>query len=105
MINDIETTDALSLGEGAAAACQYLRALANPSRLALLCELNGAEKSVGELENALGMSQAYVSQQLARLRSEGLVEGRRDGRAIFYRISDSRVLPMIELLHAQFCAD
>ncbi len=94
----------VSMESGAEAASKYLRALANPSRLMLLCELYGGEKSVGELEEALGMSQAYVSQQLARLRAEGMVEGRRDGRVVYYAVTDRRVRPMIELLYTQFCS-
>ena len=93
------------LSEGVEAASRYLRALANPSRLMLLCELHGGEKSVGQLEEALGLSQAYVSQQLARLRLEELVEGRRDGRVVYYSVADTKVRPMIQLLHEQFCAE
>lgn len=85
-----------------AAAC--MRALSNPSRLRLLCELVDGERNVGDLESALGLSQAYVSQQLARLRAEGLVAARRDGRIVFYSLSDSRVRPILEVLHGQFCA-
>lgn len=96
--------DGASMAQGAEAASKYLRALANPSRLMLLCELHRGEKSVGELEQALDMSQAYVSQQLARLRADGLVKGRREGRVVYYAVSDLRVRPMIELLYAQFCA-
>ena len=92
------------MADGAVAASRYLRALANPSRLMLLCELHCGEKSVGELEAALNLSQAYVSQQLAKLRAEGLVTGRRDGRVVYYQVSDTKVRPIIQLLYRQFCA-
>lgn len=84
-------------------ASAVLRALSNPSRLLLLCHLVDREKSVGELETALDLSQAYVSQQLARLRAEGLVAARREGRIVRYRLSDSRVAPVIHTLYEQFC--
>lgn len=84
-------------------ASSMLRALSNPSRLMLLCHLVGGEKSVGELEEALGLGQAYVSQQLARLRSEGLVAATREGRVMRYRLADTRIRPVIETLYQQFC--
>ena len=58
----------------------------------------------GDLENLMGMRQAAVSQQLARLRLEGLVESRRDGKVIYYRLADGRAREMIEVLHRMFCA-
>jgi DNA-binding transcriptional ArsR family regulator len=80
-----------------------MRSLSNPARLRLLCELVDGERSVGELESALGLGQAYVSQQLARLRGEALVEARRDGRAMLYSLKDPRVRPVLEALYAAFC--
>jgi len=99
------TAPGVDIRSGAAEAAKYLRALANPSRLVLLCELFEGEKSVGELEEASGFSQAYVSQQLARLRGESLVKGRRSGRVVYYSLCDDKVRPMIEFLHGQFCDD
>lgn len=84
-----------------AAAC--LRALSNPSRLLLLCHLIDGERNVGDLETALGLSQAYVSQQLARLRGEGLVSARREGRIVYYSLADTRIKPIIKVLYDQFC--
>jgi len=95
------TADDMALG--AEAAAEVMRALSNPSRLMLLCKLVEGDSTVRELELALGLSQAYVSQQLARLRESGLVEAKRDGRAMHYRLSDSRVKPVLETLYAQFC--
>jgi DNA-binding transcriptional ArsR family regulator len=74
----------LAMAKSAEEAAGYMRALSNPSRLLLLCQLVEGEMSVGELEVALNLGQAYVSQQLARLRSEGLVATRRDGRVVYY---------------------
>lgn len=92
----------LALGDAADRATSYLRAIANPSRLLLLCELLREERNVGDLEEALDLSQAYVSQQLARLRADGLVKGRREGRVVYYSLDDERVAPLIELLSKQF---
>jgi ArsR family transcriptional regulator len=89
-----------SAAEDAAA---LMRALSNPSRLLLLCQMVEGEKSVGELERALGMSQAYVSQQLARLRAESLVTANRDGRTVRYRIADGRIRPVLKAIYEQFC--
>jgi ArsR family transcriptional regulator len=84
-------------------AANVMRALSNPSRLLLLCQLVEGEKSVGELERALGMSQAYVSQQLARLRAEALVRATREGRVMRYRLADPRVTPVLQAIYDQYC--
>lgn len=88
----------------ARAASEFLKALAHEGRLVILCHLQGGERSVGELERLLGARQAAVSQQLARLRHEGLVQARRDGKTIFYRLGDPKVQLLIETLHALFPA-
>jgi ArsR family transcriptional regulator len=59
---------------------------------------------VGEIEALLGARQAAVSQQLARLRHEGLVAARREGKAMHYRLADERVRRLIGLLYEMFCA-
>ena len=93
---------AMAAAANEAAAC--LKALSNPARLLLLCQLVEGEKSVGELELALDLGQAYVSQQLARLRAEGLVAATRDGRVVRYRLADPRITPVLAVLYEQFCA-
>lgn len=92
-----------AMDEAATEAAAVLKVLSNPQRLRLLCALLEQQRSVGELEQALGASQSYVSGQLARLRSEGLVEAERDGRVIRYRLSDPRVTPILETLYKVFC--
>ena len=94
----------LAMAKSAEEAAGYLRALSNPKRLLLLCHLVEGEMSVGELEIALNLGQAYVSQQLARLRSEGLVTTRREGRGVYYSLSDPRVTPVLQVLYEQFCS-
>ena len=85
-------------------ASTFLKALSHEGRLMILCHLAGGEKSVTELEQLLESRQAAVSQQLARLRLEGLVDNRREGKAIYYRIADDRVELMITTVHDMFCA-
>lgn len=98
------TFDFDQLRENAAAAGQLLKALGNPDRLLLLCQLVTGEMNVGELERRLGIVQPTLSQQLGVLRREGLVDTRRDGRQIFYRISSPEALAIIETLYGLYCA-
>lgn len=103
----VQEADRVSMQEKMAGAADeaatMLRALSNPSRLMILCQLVDGEKSVGELESALGLPQAYVSQQLARLRSEGIVAAQREGRMVRYRLADGRIAPVIYTLYDQYC--
>ena len=69
-----------------------------------MCDLLHGEKSVGELEALLARRQASVSQQLARLRLEGLVSARRDGKTIYYSIASDKARLIIAALYASFCA-
>jgi DNA-binding transcriptional ArsR family regulator len=98
-----ETIDPRDMMDNARDASAFLKALAHEGRLMILCHLSGGEKSVTELEILLDSRQAAVSQQLARLRMEGLVDNRRDGKAIFYRIKDPRVEQMVATIHDMFC--
>ncbi|MNJ60539.1 Biofilm growth-associated repressor [compost metagenome] len=81
-----------------------LKALANPDRLLLLCQLSQGERHVSELEALLGIQQPTLSQQLGVLRREGLVETRREGKQIYYRISSPEALAVIATLYQLFCA-
>jgi ArsR family transcriptional regulator, virulence genes transcriptional regulator len=87
----------------AAEAVTLLKALSHESRLLILCILCQGEKTVGELEDMLQLQQAIVSQQLARLRADGMVESRRDGRQIYYSIANPSVLDVVALLYRLFC--
>ena len=93
------------LGARADAAAGFLKALAHEGRLTILCHLVSGEKSVTELETLLASRQAAVSQQLARLRLEGLVRPRRDGKVIYYSLQDPRTERMIGLLNDLFCRE
>jgi DNA-binding transcriptional ArsR family regulator len=84
-------------------ASDFLKALAHENRLVILCLLAERERSVTELESLLSLSQAAVSQQLARLRFEGLVESRRDGRQIYYSLPDETTRRFIQAIYDKFC--
>jgi DNA-binding transcriptional ArsR family regulator len=92
-----------SLMQKARKASDFLKALGNENRLVILCLLSERERTVTELEGLLALSQATVSQQLARLRHEGLVDTRRDGRAIFYSIADETTKQFIQAIYDKFC--
>jgi DNA-binding transcriptional ArsR family regulator len=91
------------LMEQARKAGDLLKALSHESRLLILCILVEGEKSVSELEELLSMPQAAVSQQLARLRFDRLVQTRREGRMVYYSIADPEVARLVELLYEFFC--
>jgi DNA-binding transcriptional ArsR family regulator len=84
-------------------ASEFLKALSHEVRLLILCFLIDGEKSVSEIERLLKLRQPAVSQQLARLRADGLVETRRNGKNVYYSLSRTEVRDVIEALHAAFC--
>jgi len=84
-------------------ASEFLKALSHEVRLIILCFLIDGEKSVGEIEKMLKLRQPAVSQQLARLRADGLVETRRNGKNIYYSLARSEVRDVIGTLHDAFC--
>lgn len=88
----------------AASAAEFLKALSHEARLMILCHLSDRELSVTELEGLLGTRQSAVSQHLARLRADGLVASRREGKAIFYRILDPRARAIVAEVYRLFCA-
>ena len=88
----------------AADAAAFMKALAHEGRMMILCHLSAGEKTVTELENLLGQRQAAVSQQLARLRAEGLVSCRRDGKARLYSVADPRAAELVGLMYRLFCS-
>lgn len=95
--------DPAMLARRADQASNLLKALAHDGRLMILCHLANGERSVTELETLLFSRQAAVSQQLARLRLEGLVKARRDGKAIYYSLNDDRAARVVELIYDMFC--
>lgn len=89
----------------ATTASNFLKAISHEGRLMILCHLVTGEKSVTELEELLAARQAAVSQQLSRLRLEGLVIPRRDGKTIYYRLADDKPRKMLECVYELFCKD
>ena len=89
--------------ESAHEASGFLKALAHEGRLLILCLLIDGEKSVSEIEEMLSLRQPAISQQLARLRADGLVETRREGKSIFYSLARSEVHDIVSTLHRSFC--
>ncbi|MCM2448663.1 helix-turn-helix transcriptional regulator [Agrobacterium vitis] len=88
----------------AAGAAALLKALSHENRLLILCILSEGEKTVGELETLLQLLQAIVSQQLARLRKDNLVESRRSGRQIYYSITNPAVKELVAVLYQMYCS-
>jgi DNA-binding transcriptional ArsR family regulator len=84
-------------------AADFLKALSHETRLVILCQLIDGEKTVNELEQILNLRQAAVSQQLARLRADDLVEARRNGKSVHYSIARPEVVEVISALYRSFC--
>lgn len=91
------------LRQAAGQAVSALKVLANEDRLLLLCQLSQGEMSVGDLEEVLGIRQPTLSQQLAVLRTEGVVDTRRDGKRIFYSVADTRLIQVLAVLYDLYC--
>jgi DNA-binding transcriptional ArsR family regulator len=85
-------------------AVQLLKTLANESRLSIMCVLAEGERSVGALNERIELSQSALSQHLAVLREQGLVRTRRESQTIYYSLTDSEAIPLIEALHDIYCA-
>ena len=100
---DITEKELNDMMDSAMTASRFLKAISHEGRLMILCYLASGEKSVTDLETLLSSRQAAVSQQLARLRSEGLVSARREGKVIFYRLADKRATRILDLVYDIFC--
>ena len=96
---DLET-----MQTSATRASDMLKLLGHPHRLMVLCELKMGEKSDSELAKKVGMSQSPLSQHLARMRYEDVVETRRDGQTVYYSLKEGEASLLIESLYEIFCA-
>ena len=85
-------------------ASDLLKALSHENRLMILCVLADGEKSVSEIQEIMDMRQPSVSQQLVRLKYDGIVKARRDGRTIYYSIGSEEAKKVVELLYDMYCA-
>jgi DNA-binding transcriptional ArsR family regulator len=102
---DMCAADMERMMRNAQRASNFLKAISHEGRLMILCHLASGEKSVTELEELLSARQAAVSQQLSRLRLEGLVTPRRDGKTIYYRLTDDRPKQIMEVVYDLFCKE
>ncbi len=91
------------LEKNAHKASDLLGAMANTSRLMILCQLAGGERSVSDLQPMIGLSQSALSQHLAVLRRKRLVRTRRDGQSIYYSLASGEAASIMHTLHEQFC--
>jgi len=98
-----QSADAERMADDARRAADFLKALAHQNRLMILCILSEGEKSVSQLEQLLSLRQPTVSQQLARLRTDGLVETRRAGKTIFYRLASEEARVVVGAVYEMFC--
>ena len=92
-----------AMKRNASDAVSLLKGLANESRLMIMCTLAEGELSVGQLNQRIKLSQSALSQHLAVLREQGMVETRRESQTIFYRLADTAAIDVIELLHDTYC--
>ncbi len=102
---DMCSEDLDKMVANATRASNFLKAISHEGRLMILCHLATGEKSVTELEELLAARQAAVSQQLSRLRLEGIVVPRREGKAIYYSLADDRPTRIIDVVYDLFCKD
>nr|WP_321455564.1 metalloregulator ArsR/SmtB family transcription factor [uncultured Cohaesibacter sp.] len=100
---DMDDTSLEKMASVAPQASSLLKAIGHDGRLMILCHLANGEKSVTELEDLLSARQAAVSQQLSRLRLEGLIESRREGKSIYYHLTDDRARRIMDLVYDIFC--
>lgn len=98
------TMDADAMRRRAGDAARLLKALGNEKRLQLLCLLVDGERSVGELNAHLDLSQSALSQHLAVLREDGLVQARRDAQAVLYSLAPGPARTLLDTLHGIYCA-
>jgi len=99
----IDIQELEQLESNAAEASALLKAMSNPHRLMILCILQGGERSVGELEKQIGLSQSALSQHLARLRKDKLVQTRREAQTVYYSLHGAEATAVIHTLHGLYC--
>jgi len=97
--------NASELANSAEKASDFLKSIANVQRLRILCAVMDGELSVGDIAQAVDASQSVVSQHLALMRREGIVQPRRDGQSIYYRIGDRNVIVIFKTLGGIFCRE
>jgi len=96
-------TLAAEMKSNAARAAALLKAIGNPKRLMILCHITKEQQCVGDLAELVGLSQSALSQHLAKLKSEGIVETERDGQTVYYQIADLKAKAVLETLYGIYC--
>lgn len=100
---DTNNLDLSQIEENSAQAANLLKLLSNQHRLLILCHLVQGELCVSELESRLDISQSSLSQHLARLRSQGIVEFRKQSTTVYYRLSDHKAQRVLQTLYELYC--
>ena len=104
MVTRADRPAALDMAVHAASAARFLKALANPNRLQVLCVLDEAEMTVSQLNARIPLSQSALSQHLKVLREDELVSTRRVAQTVYYRVGEGPAMDVIKVLHGHFCA-
>ena len=99
----MQPIDPKELLENAEKASELLKIMSHPSRLMVLCDLMNGERPVGELNQAIPLSQSALSQHLAVLRHAGLVDTRRESQTIYYRLISRAAIGILEALYSIYC--
>ncbi|MGE8941964.1 ArsR/SmtB family transcription factor [Leptospira interrogans] len=102
-MREMLSCEAVNMKANVDEASAFLKKLSNPDRLLVCCALVDGERSVRELEDILGIRQPGLSQQLGELREAGLIEGRKEGKHVFYQLADPRIQIFIATMHQLFC--
>ena len=102
-MNDNVDIDARRMAAAAQKASELMKTLGHKDRLMVLCHLISGEKSVGELAGLLDIPQSPLSQHLARMRKENLVQTRREAQTIFYSLAEGPARAVLATLHAVYC--
>lgn len=98
-----KTMDLADMQANATRVSDLMKLLGHPQRLMILCELTQGECAVGELSERLQINQSPLSQHLARMRYEGVVDSRREAQTVYYSLADDKVAAVLELLYALYC--
>ncbi len=104
MIEQIKI-DTRRMAVAAQKASELMKTLGHKDRLMVLCHLVSGEKSVGELADLLDIPQSPLSQHLARMRKENLVQTRREAQTIYYSIASREAAEIVSLMHALYCGE
>lgn len=102
---DTSTLDLSQIEANSAQAADLLKLLSNQHRLLILCHLVEGELCVSELESRLNISQSSLSQHLARLRGQGIVEFRKQSTTVYYRLNDPKAEKLLQTLYDLYCKD